>query len=192
VIVVILAVAAGVFFLLDWADEQSPWVFRILLVLVVTSVAYRLGRAVTEKRPAQSGPNWTAIGFAAVAAGLAIYFGAVRPAQRDREESDQARQRDESYARLLADGRAIADNLEAVARDTPDPAEGATATVELRRRHLDALAQSIVWMERYKTDLERFTADQKRELHVEFTRMTGAGKTAGDKLKRLTAKEKKG
>lgn len=185
----VLGLAIGVYLLLDWADDQTPWVFRVVIVLVSTSIAYRMGRAVAGKRPPGSGTNWIAFGFAVVAAGLAIYFGAVRPAMRDRDKAEQAKERDESFARLLSDGRAIADNLEAVVRDTPEPAEGVTATVELRRRHVDALTQSIAWMDRYKSGLERFTPDQRQELHVEFTRMTEATKAAREKLGRLKGKQ---
>jgi hypothetical protein len=181
-IIVFFLFVVGVALLIAWASSLSPWVFRIILVLLVTALGFRLGRKVSGKRAAGTGANWTAIGFAALAAALAIYFGVVRPALRDRE-------RDELFAHLLADGRAVTEQLESVARYTPEPAEGVSATNELQRRHLAAVQQSIAWMDRYKTDFDRFTSDQRRELHDEFHRMRESGNTARDKLNQLKGKK---
>ena len=56
-IVIFILVVVGVALLIAWASSQSPWIFRTILVLLVTAIGFRLGRKVSGKRAAGSGAN---------------------------------------------------------------------------------------------------------------------------------------
>jgi hypothetical protein len=170
--------AVGVFLVLDWADDQTPWVSRSLLILFATLIGYRVGRAVFKDNPTGRRPNWRALAVAALACGVAVYFGAVRPVTRAA-----------AFAAHLDDLRASTDALTALAAEIPEP--GGKADAE-RFRHFHArLAaeadQAAERADRMFAQRNRFTPDQQVELAAETRRLTEALAVAKAKLQRLVA-----
>jgi hypothetical protein len=180
VVGLIAILSIGFFLLIDWADNKSPWVFRVLVVLLATTFGYRIGRAIGNET---TRPKWLPYGVAALGAAIAIWLGAVRPAIRDYE-------RDKTFESLMADGQTVADRLEAIARDTPDPEVKIPVTPELRDRNVEALESGIAWMKRYQDEFDRFTKEQRDELHEQFNRIVQASAAAREKLFKLVKKAK--
>jgi hypothetical protein len=90
----------------------------------------------------------------------------------------------------MADGQTVADRLEAIARDTPDPEVKIPVTPELRDRNVEALESGIAWMKRYQDEFDRFTKEQRDELHEQFNRIVQASAAAREKLFKLVKKAK--
>jgi len=176
VVGIIAVLSIGFFLLFNWADNKSPWFFRVLVVLLATTFGYRIGRAIGNEK---TRPRWLPFGVALLGAAVALYFGAIRPAIKDHE-------RDKAFASLMADGRTTADHLESIARDMPDPTRKAPITREHRDRNVEALENGIAWMKRYQGDFDRFTTEQRSELRELFERIVEASKGAREKLAVVT------
>lgn len=182
-IVAIIAVLAFAFYLLfEWAGDQSPWVLRVVLVLVATLAGFRLGQAGNQRPKGTRGPNWLPISLAAIGLMAAGWFGMIEPAKRDRE-------RDQAFDRLIADGRTTTEALEAVVREIPE--DERKMSLELREKNVEALHRAIDWMERYQKEIDRFNQVQQKQLHDEFNKMLQASTTAREKLARWSESGKK-
>ena len=178
VVGIIAVLSIGFFLVFNWADTKSPWIFRVLVVLLATTFGYRIGRAI---RGDSTRSKRLPIGLALLGAVIAIYFGAVKPAIRDRE-------RDQAFESLMADGVVVADRLESIARDTPDVDSKVPITPQLRDRNVEALEGGIAWMKRYQDEFDRFTKEQRDDLHEQFHRIVQASAAARDKLFKLVKK----
>jgi hypothetical protein len=177
-IALVVAITIASYLLFDWASGKSVWFIRVALVLVVTVLAYRIGQLVGKRPVASRGQNWIAIGHALAALLLAGYFGMIHPAIKDRD-------RDRSFQRWLAEGQAATEALEAATRATPE-SDVKPMSWEIREQIVNALRRAIDWMDRYQAEEDRYTLEQRRQLHEEFRRMSKASADAREKIARWT------
>jgi hypothetical protein len=173
-VLIIAGLGLALYFLFNWADEQSPWILRVVVVLLATSVGYRIGR---EIRQARKGPTWLPIALALAGLLLSGWFGMVRPAMRDRD-----------FSTFLAEGRATTEALEAVAAETRQAADAKEPlNLRLRERNVDVLRRAIAWLDRYPVEAGRYSVRQQRELYGEAKRMMNASAVSRDVLARWAA-----
>lgn len=181
---IIVGLGFGLFLLFDWADEQGPWFMRVAVVLLGTFAGIRLGSEL-HKRPKEArGTNWVVVGMAFAGFLLAGYFGMYRPAVRDRE-------RDRAFNELIAEARKTTESLNEIGRELP-PVDQAQAALQIARARLaTTLQRSVEWMDRYRGEMERYTQDQRRELHDEFKRMLEVATAVRERLAQWAAQDAK-
>jgi hypothetical protein len=178
---VVMVVAGLMVWAFGWMDDRTPWAGRGVLIILVVGAGIRIVGGLLA--PPRSRSNVLAAGGVVALAGVALYFGVVRPALRDRE-------RDAQFAARLAEQRAQADALEAVGRELPDPAAINPADIPAaRRRAADLLARvpdvdpDSIGPDEY----DRYTARQKAELGKEVARASAALKAIHDRHAALLA-----
>lgn len=169
----IIAVLSIAFYLaINWADDQSPWFLRVVVVFVATMFGYRIGHAMGNEK---TRPKWLPFGVAVAAAAIAIHFGAVRPAIRDHK-------RDKAFESLFADGVRTQNALETVAADIPDPNRQDPIAPEHRDRNIQSLEMGISWLKRFPEEFDGFTPDQRDKIKEVFQRIVAASASARETM----------
>jgi len=173
VVCVLILILSGIFLFLvarDWADAKTPWFGRAVLAVAVTVAGVRIVRELVTPARSRTRSAVVAAGIVVMGWLAAIYFGLVRPALRDHE-------RDTLFASRIAEQRAVADGIEAIARDLPDPAVANRAEIAValwRAREQLAQVPELDPESLGREEYERYTDAQKVELTRELTRATAA------------------
>ncbi len=102
----------------------------------------------------------------------------IQPALKDRD-------RDRAYQRLVVEGQATTDMLETATQAMPE-SDVQPMSWEIREHNVNALRRAIDWMDRYQAEEDRYTPEQRRQLHEEFRRMSKASADAREKIARWT------
>jgi hypothetical protein len=171
IVMIVAGLGLGFYFLFNWADEQSPWILRVVVVLLATSIGFRIGREIRQTR---KGPAWLPIALGLTGLLISGWFGMVRPAKHDRE-----------FATFLNEGRATTEALQAVAAETREAADAKEPLgFRLRERNVDVLRRAIAWLDRYQVEAGRYSVRQQHELDDEAKRMMDASAVGRDVLAR--------
>jgi hypothetical protein len=178
IVLIVAGMGLGFYCLFNWADEQSPWILRVVLVLLATSIGFRIGREIQKSR---KGPKWLPPALAVVSLLLAGWFGMVQPGLRD-----------QAIAEFIAEGRATTEAIEAVAAETQAAADANEPMIwQLRERNVEVLRRALDWLERYKVEADRYSGPKLAELVREAQRMIEASASARETLARWAAGPKK-
>jgi hypothetical protein len=171
IVLVIAGLGFGFYFLFNWADQQSPWILRVVVVLLATSIGYRIGREIRQTR---KNLTWLPIALALAGLLLSGWFGMIRPALRDRD-----------FAAFIAEGRATTEALEAVAAETREAADAKEPMgFRLHERNVDVVRRMIDWLDHRQAEAGRYSVRQQRELDDEALRMMNASAVSRDVLAR--------
>lgn len=178
VVLVIAGLGIGFYCFFNWADEQSPWILRVVVVLLATSIGFRIGREIQRSR---KGPKWVPVALAAVGLLLAGWFGMIRPGMRD-----------QAIAEFIAEGRATTEAVEAVAAESRAAVEaGKPLSWQLREKNVDVLSRAVDWLKRYQVESDRYSGPKSKELDREAKRMVDATEPIRQTLAKWAAGPKK-